>query len=185
MIARVKGRILEINDERVVVDVGGVCYEVLVPQPILQTLSPGSQMELLTYHLVRENSQELYGFDKTGAKRLFEMLLSVSGIGPKSALAIMSLGDEDRLRAAIAGEDVAFLAAANGVGKKSAERTVIELKDKVDPVAGIGKAVTGDDAAAALVSLGYNQNQAAQALSGIEPGLPTETRVKEALKKLS
>lgn len=185
MISRVKGNIIEVGQERIVVDVGGIGYEVLVPNPLLESLRKDEQTELLTYHLVRETAQELYGFADAEAKRLFEQLLAVSGIGPKSALAIMSLGNQNRLRQAIAGEDVAYVASASGVGKKSAERVVVELRDKVGEFLDHGEGAGGDDATAALIALGYNTVQAAQALHGIERDLPTETRVKEALKKLS
>lgn len=185
MISRVTGQIVEVGVGRAVVDVAGVGYELLMPQPVLEKLSVGSNTTLLTYHHVRENAQELYGFDEIDAKALFEQLLGVSGVGPKSALAIMSLGDQQRLRTAIANEDAGFIAAASGVGKRSAERVIVELKDKVGEQAGVHGAPAGDDAVAALMALGYSTSQAVQALKDLGADLSTEARVKAALRKLA
>lgn len=176
---------VEVGVDHVVLDVGGVGYEVLAPQTVLEDLSVGTDSTLLTYHHIRENAHELYGFSEVEAKQLFEQLLGVSGIGPKSALAIMSLGDQQRLRGAIAGEDAAFIATASGVGKRSAERVIVELRDKVGEFLAGSPTPAGDDAAAALVALGYNQAQAAEALRGIDSDLPTEAKVKAALRQLS
>jgi Holliday junction DNA helicase RuvA len=185
MISRVAGQVVELGSDRVVLDVGGLGYEILVPQPLLEKLKIGEPAVLLTHHHVRENIQELYGFAEAEAKLLFEQLLGVSGVGPKSALAIMSLGDQERLRSAIATEDASFIATAVGVGKRSAERVIVELKDKVGDDLDLALAAPADDAAAALKALGYSAAQASQALRGIEPGLPVEIKVKQALRKLS
>lgn len=184
MISRVKGQVVAVELNHVVIETGGIGYEILAPQPLLESLALDDQIQLLTHHHVRENVQELYGFASPEAKSLFEQLLGVSGVGPKSALAIMSLGDEERLRQAIASEDSAFIAAASGVGKRSAERVIVELKDKVGLPGGKTSAATDDDAAA-LLALGYSSAQAAQALRDLPAGLDTGGRVKEALKKLS
>jgi len=185
MISRVNGTVVEVEVDRVVVDVGGLGYEILAPAPVLERLKVGEVAQLLTHHHVRENQQELYGFAETEAKDLFEQLLGVSGVGPKSALAIMSLGDQDRLRQAIAGEDAAFIAAASGVGKRSAERVIVELKDKVGEPQGGPAGRTGDDATAALMALGYNAAQAASALRDLPTEMNLGQKVKAALKKLS
>jgi Holliday junction DNA helicase RuvA len=185
MISRIKGQVIEVGANRVVVDVSGIGYELLVPQPLLDDMKIGAEVELLTHHHVRENLQELYGFADGEAKNLFEHLLGVSGIGPKSALAIMSLGDQQRLRQAIANEDSGLLAAASGVGKRSAERVIVELKDKVGIAGDSVTVVAGDDATAALLALGYNSSQAARALNGLDSELSVEQKVKEALRKLS
>jgi Holliday junction DNA helicase RuvA len=172
----------------VVVDVSGVGYEILVPSPIMEEMSIGGRIRLLTYHHVRENGQELFGFTDRGQKELFTLLLGVSGIGPKGALAIMSLGEHEQIRKAIAGGNAAFLAGAQGVGKKSAERVCVELKDKVGVMGGEVVAIPedgGDDAQTALVTLGYTAAQAAQALAGVDGSLPTEDRVRQALKELA
>lgn len=185
MISRVNGTVVEVGADRVVVDVGGLGYEILAPAPVLENLKAGEDARLLTHHHIRENQQELYGFADAEAKDLFEQLLGVSGIGPKSALAIMSLGDQARLRQAIAGEDAAFIAAASGVGKRSAERVIVELKDKVGELQGGPAGQSGDDATAALMALGYNAPQAAGALRDLPADMELEQKVKAALKKLS
>lgn len=186
MIAQISGVVVDIGLSKAIVDVGGIGYGVLVPASILQKLKLDSPVKFHTYHHVRENTQELYGFDTLLAKELFEQLIGVSGVGPKSALAIMGLAEQDRLRSAIASEDIAFIASAPGVGKRTAERIGVELKDKVGVLAhDTNRPAELDDARAALEALGYNPAQAAQALAGISSDLPTEARVKQALKQLS
>lgn len=187
MIAQISGRVIEQGVDRVVVFTAGVGYEVIVPQPLLEQLSVGSDVTLLTHHHVRENSQELFGFTQSPAKELFELLLSVSGVGPKGALAVMGLGDQSKIRQAIGAGDIAWLAAASGVGKRTAERITVELKDKVGVIGGqvAGGLAVGDDARSALMALGYTASQASHALAEIEAELPTEERVRQALKLLS
>lgn len=186
MISQIKGAVIDSRIGRVVVEVGGLGYEVLVPAPLLEHLRIGQTAQLFTYHHIRENAQELYGFNSADAKELFELLLGVSGVGPKSALAVMGLGEHDRIRRAVAGEDIALIASASGVGKRTSERICVELKDKVGVIAGYAfDERDGDDARAALVALGYSPAQAAQALSEIDAKLSTEERVKKALKELA
>lgn len=187
MIAQISGRVIDQSFDRVVVFVAGIGYEVLVPQPLLSQLPVGQDVTLLTHHHIRENSQELYGFTEGAAKELFEQLLSVSGVGPKGALAVMGLGDQSKIRQAIGAGDVAWLAAASGVGKRTAERITVELKDKVGIIGGqaVGAIMVDDDARSALMALGYSVSQASHALSGIDAKLPTEERVRQALKRLS
>lgn len=187
MIAQISGKVIASSFGRVVVDSSGVGYEILVPLPLLDQLSVGAQVNLLTYHHVRENAQELYGFDQAAAKELFELLIGVSGVGPKSALTVMGLGEQGKIRQAIASGDSAFLAAATGVGKRTAERLSVELKDKVGVIGGKVVAEPGveDDARSALMALGYSAAQAAHALSDVKADLSTEQRVRQALKQLS
>ncbi|HEX9679555.1 MAG TPA: Holliday junction branch migration protein RuvA [Candidatus Saccharimonadales bacterium] len=187
MIARIKGEVAALTHNSVVIDVGGIGYEVLVPAPLLSELSLGSEVQLMTHHHVRENSIDLFGFESNESKYLFELLLGVSSIGPKSALSIMALGRYDQIKQAIAAGNAAFIAGASGVGKKSAEKVCVELKDKLATTAEgelIGLADTGDDALTALLALGYNQQQAAQALAKVDPKLSNEQRVKQALRGL-
>jgi Holliday junction DNA helicase RuvA len=186
MIAHIKGMVTSIDGYRVVIDVGGVGYELRVPVSVAEDLRPQTETILLTYHHVREAAQELFGFDSQGAKDLFELLIGVSSVGPKSALAIMSLGTHEEIRAAIASENVGYIAQATGVGKKSAERISVELKDKVGVMAGnyVGEPTNEDEAFAALLALGYNKAQAAQALAKVSGDLAVEDRVKRALKDL-
>lgn len=177
---------MDIGPNSVVVEASGVGYEVLVPQPVLEDINLSAELTLLTYHHVRDSGQELFGFTNRGQKELFALLLGVSGVGPKGALAIMSLSQHEQVRKAIASGNIAFIAGAQGVGKKSAERIVVELKDKVGVVGGqVVEIPDDDDAHAALMALGYTASQAAQALQNVEIELPTEERVKLALKDLS
>lgn len=186
MIARIRGEVVDIGPNSVVVEAGGVGYEVLIPEPVAQDINLNAELTLLTYHHVRESGQELFGFTSRGQKELFALLIGVSGVGPKGALAIMSLSEHEQVRKAIASGNIVFIAGAQGIGKKSAERIVVELKDKVGVVGGeVVDIPDDDDAHAALMALGYTASQAAQALQGIKNELSTEERVKLALKELS
>ena len=140
---------------------------------------------------VREQSQELYGFSSLAAKKMFELLITVQGVGPKAALAILSLGESETVRNAIANSDAVFIAKASGVGKKTAERVVVDLSDKVGLALRYDNSVlTGtsqpishtDEALEALMALGYNLNDATNALEGIPTDLSTADRVTQALK---
>lgn len=187
MIAQLRGRVVGLDEKSLVLEVGGVGYGIQVPDTYLAGVRLGDEVLVITHHHVKENAMELYGFGDLDSKQLFEWLIGVSGVGPKSAMAVMSLGPQDRIRQAIASDDTAYISAAAGVGKRSAERICIELREKVG-LAGTANALggpAGDDALEALLSLGYNRQQAAMALNKIDKQLPSETRVKEALKNLS
>jgi Holliday junction DNA helicase RuvA len=142
------------------------------------------------YEHIREQAHDLFGFSTRDTQNLFEQLLNVNGVGPKMALNILSIGTAAEVRGAIASADTKTIQRANGVGKRVAERVVVELKDKVG-LAGVDLQSTGilqgdgllmqDEAIEALVSLGYSPVDAAQALKNIDPQLPTEARVKKAL----
>lgn len=190
MIAHVSGVVVEKFGSSVIVDVNGVGYEVQVPAGDFDEIMLNEQVKLHTYHHVREQAEELFGFSTLVAKKLFEMLITVQGVGPKAALAILSLGDSEIVRNAIANSDSAFIAGASGVGKKTAERVVVDLSDKVGlslrsdvDILGRSKtAVKTDEALEALMALGYNLNDASRALEGISTELSTADRVREALK---
>ena len=142
-----------------------------------------------TYHHIREQSQELFGFSSLAAKKLFEMLITVQGVGPKAALAILSLGEAEHVRNAIANADSAYLAKASGVGKKTAEGVVVKLSDKVGMPIIYKRAEgvqtepnTSDEALEALIALGYTLADATKALEGVDGSLSTSKRVREALR---
>lgn len=183
MIASVRGRVIARGIDHVVVDVGGVGYKVFVPrQP------DGEAVLLHTHHVVREDGQFLYGFASREELALFDMLTSVNGVGPRAALALLSVSRAADLAAAIAAGDVAALARAPGVGKKTAERLIVDLRTKVTPFAGAvlpGAARVDDEAAAALQALGYTPAEATAALRGVPPAstATTEERVRAALRK--
>jgi len=190
MIATLLGRVSEKLPEVVILEVGGVGYGVLVPLEDYGRLSSGDDIKLYVYEHIRENSHDLYGFTRLDTKKLFEQLLGVNGIGPKMALNILSVGSVADVRKAIASGDTKFIKAAPGVGKRVAERLVVDLKDKVGLVSTSDDgsifvsdiSANQDEAAQALVGLGYSVQDAAAALSGIDNKLSTEERVKGALK---
>jgi Holliday junction DNA helicase RuvA len=167
----------------VIVEAAGVGYKVFVPrQP------EGDDALLYTHHVVREDGQFLFGFATRDELALFEMLTSVSGVGPRAALALLSVSRPADLAAAIAAGDAAALARAPGVGKKTAERLIVDLRGKVARMSdGALPAAMPieDDAAAALQALGYTAAEAATALRGIPPAsaATTEDRVRAALRK--
>lgn len=192
MISHVKGIVDEKFGNSVVIDVNGVGYEVMVPTPEYEDVKLGETRKFFTYHAVREQSEELYGFSSLTAKRLFELLISVNGVGPKAGIAILSLSDAEEVRNAIANADVAFISKASGVGKKSAERVIVDLRDKVGTPSKygatevkFGKAVTpkNDEALDALMALGFSLKEATVALEEVDPTLSTEERIKKALQK--
>lgn len=189
MIARIKGVVVEKpSANQIIVDVNGVGYEVNVPTIEFEEALIDQDIILYTYDHVRESSRDLFGFTHSASKELFELLLSVSGVGPRGALAIMSLGDAGQIRKAIAGGNVAFVAGAAGVGKRIAERVTVDLKDKVGVVGGQmveDGSDSGDDALDALKALGYSAGQASQALGKVDSSLGTQERIKAALKELA
>lgn len=191
MIATLNGTVSEKLSEQVVLDVGGVGYGLLVTNEDQSVLEAGKEVKLYVYEHIRENSHDLFGFVNLDTKKLFELLLEVNGVGPKMALNMLSIGSADSVKQAIAGGDVKFIQQANGVGKRVAERVVVDLKDKVGLVSvdlentGLlqaGSHLMKDEAVEALVSLGYAPNDAAKALQGIDESLTTQERIKLALK---
>lgn len=191
MIATLKGRVTEKMGELVVLDVNGVGYGVFVPAEDYGKLNNVEQTKLYIYEHIRENSHDLFGFCERDTKALFEQLLGVNGVGPKMALNILSIGSVGEVRQAIASGDLKFIQRASGVGKRVAERVVVELKDKVG-LSGVDLVSTGllqsedllmkDEAIEALVSLGYSPQDAAAALQKIDPNLKVEERIKMVLK---
>lgn len=189
MIAHISGKIAEKFNGSIIVDVSGVGYEVIVPQYEYDKAMLDNSIKLYTYHHIREQSQELFGFSSLAAKKIFELLITVQGIGPKAGIAIMSLGDYEQVRNAIANEDSKYIQKANGVGKKSAERVIVNLKDKVGLATSynteeekVDGDVSGDEALEALVALGFNLKDAILSLKDIPEDLPVSERVKIALK---
>ncbi|MBR0488068.1 Holliday junction branch migration protein RuvA [Candidatus Saccharibacteria bacterium] len=192
MIAHIRGIVAEKFGNSLIVDVNGVGYEMTVPTPDYENVLLDEERKFYTYHAVRENAEELYGFSSLAAKKIFELLLSVQGIGPKAAIAILSLADAEEVRNAIANGDVVFIAKATGVGKKSAERVALELADKVGAPSKYGatevrygKSVASepDEALDALIALGFSLKEATVALENIDSSLSVEERIKLALKK--
>lgn len=188
MIAHISGKIVEKFAGSVIVDVAGVGYEVIVPANEFERAVLGDDIKFYTYHNITDRSQELFGFSSLAAKKLFELLITVQGIGPRAGVAIMSLGETEDVRNSIACEDAKFIQKASGVGKKSAERVILDLKDKVGMAiskhnsVGTNISLASDDALEALIALGFNLNDATKALEQIPRDLPTEERITLALK---
>lgn len=188
MIAHVFGVVAEKFANSIIIDVHDVGYEVQVPAGDFDRAILGEPIKFFTYHHIREQSQELFGFSSLAAKKLFELLITVQGVGPKAALSILSLGDSEVVRNAIASSDGVFIAKASGVGKKTAERVVVDLSDKVGLVTRLSSTPiqtelsTSDEALEALMALGYSLGDASQALSGVATDMTTAERVRQALK---
>lgn len=188
MITHVYGVVAEKFAGAVSVDVAGVGYEVQVAAGDYDSLVLEKKIKLYTYHHVSENAENLYGFSTLAAKKLFELLITVQGVGPKAALAILSLGTVEQVRNAIANGDAAYVTGASGVGKKSADRVIVDLKDKVGLPSKYDVPVqieldTSDEALEALIALGYTLADASKALEGIDTQLSTAQRITLALKE--
>jgi len=192
MIATLNGLVAEKLADVVVLEVGGVGHGLFVTVEDFGQLTQGQTAKLYIYEYIREQAHDLFGFIKLDTKRLFEQLLDVNGVGPRMGLNVLSTGTADEVRQAIASGDTKFIQRANGVGKRVAERLVVELKDKVG-LLGTDLASTGllqseteavkDEAAQALITLGYSVQDATVALAKVDTKLSTEERVKLALKE--
>ncbi|MDQ5971355.1 MAG: holliday junction helicase RuvA [Patescibacteria group bacterium] len=189
MIARLEGTIIYNTDKYIVIDVSGVGYKVFVSTDAMLQTGINEKCAFWIYTAVRENSIDLYGFAKIEELAFFEMLLDVSGIGPKGALGIISVASIDTLSRAIATGDTGYLTKVSGIGKKTAEKIVIELRDKLKAKMGDDHSNTSlraeSDIIEALKSLGYSQNEARDALKNVPNEIEsTNARIKEALKIL-
>lgn len=190
MIATLSGTVSEKFEALVVLDVAGVGYGLLVTNEDYGRLITGQPAKLYVHENIREDSHDLFGFVNYDTQKLFEQLLSVKNVGPKVALAVLGIGSAAVVRGAIASGDVKLLQSAKGVGKRAAEQMVVELRDKVGLVAGAdaedlvtrGGVNTADEAVQALLALGYSEADAQTALQRIDDSLPTEDRIRLALK---
>jgi Holliday junction DNA helicase RuvA len=184
VIARLRGRPIARRPEGLVLDVNGVGYLVAATPGVLRRAQGADEVVVETYLVVREDVLALYGFADAGERELFEHLISVNGVGPKMALAILSGSTAAELRRAISLEDTKRFEAIPGIGTKTAQRVVLELKEKIG-IAPVGEAEPGDHLAArdALVELGYTMVDAERALAEVDPDLSAEERVRQALRK--
>jgi len=188
VIARLRGRLVGRTPEGIVVDVGGVGYLVAATPAAVRAVGRGDEVTVETYLHVREDALQLYGFADADERDLFTLLLGVNGVGPKVALAVVSGSPAAELRRAIVLGDHARFQAIPGIGRKTAERIVLELKERVGPPAAVADAgappVAGGaaDARAALVELGWSALEAEQALAQLDPELPVEEQVRLALR---
>jgi Holliday junction DNA helicase RuvA len=183
MIRRLRGTTVAAEGEAIVLDVGGIGYLVQTTGSARRKAQGGGEVALETYLHVREDALQLYGFAEPAERELFELLLSVSGVGPKAALAIVSGSSPVELRRAVVLEDTARFQAIPGIGKKTAQRVVLELKEKLGSAAEApepkGELVARD----ALVQLGFSVVDAERALAEVDPELPAEERVRLALRR--
>ena len=204
MIAYLKGEVVVIEEDKLILECGTIGYNISMPASALDgTLRPGQEVKIHTHLHVREDAMQLYGFLTRDDLKMFRMLLGVSGIGPKAALGILSGLSADELRFAVLSDDVKTISRAPGVGKKTAQKMILELKDKLDlqeafdtktmHVQDASQAETGDladarkEAVQALTALGYCGSEALRAVKQVDmsPDMNVEEILKQALKKMN
>jgi holliday junction DNA helicase RuvA len=191
MIGRITGTLIEKNPPQVVVDVSGVGYEVDVPMSTFYHLpATGERVSLHTQLIIREDAHLLFGFATEGERIAFRQLLKVSGVGPKVALAVLSGLSVNDLAAAIAVQDAGMLTRIPGIGKKTAERLLLELRDKFKASGALSSAAvpaqgSGSDVLNALIALGYNEREALSAIKQLPADVAVTDGIRLALKYLS
>ena len=200
MIGYVKGEVAGIYEDRIVLEVGGIGYNIYMPASSLDLIdSAGVQIKVYTYLLVREDALQLYGFLTKDDLDLYKLLISVNGIGPKGALALLSVMTSDELRFAILAGDSKTIGKAPGIGPKTAQRVIIDLKDKIDISAAFDDNMTAhnedkaskglgsvrEEAAEALVALGYSQTESYKAVKSVDASYDdVESVIKQALAQI-
>ena len=187
MISRLRGKAVAWDADGLVMDVNGIGYRLFATPAAVKKADGADEVVLETHLHVREDAMQLFGFADADERELFEQLLSVSGVGPKVALAIVSGYSPGELRRAIVREDDALFQSIPGIGKKTAQRVVLELKEKIAPLAAVDAPHLGAGdghivARDALVELGYSPAEAEQRLAAVDPDLPPAERVREALR---
>ena len=190
MIGRIHGKLLEKRPPQIVVDVQGVGYELDVPMSTFYQLpATGAEVTLFTHLVVREDAHQLYGFASESERKAFRQLLKISGVGARTAMAVLSGLSVSDLREAVSAQDGGRLTRIPGIGKKTAERLLLELRDKLDAVAAASAAARGDgqvgDITNALHALGYNDREAGWAIKQLPAGLAVAEGIRQALKLLS
>lgn len=187
MIGHISGTVLAIRDQHLVVSTGGVGYKVAALKETIMRSAVGAEVSFWTYLAVREDALDLYGFRDESELRFFELLLTVSGIGPKSALSILDIASVETLRSAIAAGNASYLTNVSGIGKKTAEKIVLELKDKVakEGVDSTGALKGDQEALEAMRALGYSASEARDVLRQVPTSIESgNDRLREALKLL-
>jgi Holliday junction DNA helicase RuvA len=191
LIGRITGTLLEKHPPQLLVDVGGVGYEIDVPMSTFYHLpATGTRVTLHTHLIVREDAHLLYGFASDDERQLFRQLLKISGVGAKMALALLSGMSATELAQAVAAQDAGRLTRVPGIGKKTAERLLLELRDKLPAFApavhgAAVAAVSSNDVLNALLALGYNDREAAAAIKQLAPDLSVSDAIRQALRFLS
>lgn len=188
MIAHISGEVITKQEKYVVVDVSGVGYKLHVSPSVLEHTKTGERISLWTHLVVKEDALDLYGFTEEKEVAFFEMLIGISGVGPKSALGIMGVAPLETLKAAIAAGDTSYLTKVSGIGKKNAEKIVLELKDKLGGISyetTQGAMKEESDVVEALEALGYSTAEAREALKHVPDTVEgASAKIKEALKHL-
>ena len=202
MIAFIQGELCEVGQDTIIVACQGIGYEIQVPVSVAQSLpNPGNRVKIYTYTYVREDALGLFGFLTRDDLTVFKLLITVNGVGPKAALAILSSMTADELRLAILAEDAKAISKAPGIGPKTAKRMIIELKDKLDlesmidnhgdsstyaPGNAEAAASVRDEVIMALTALGYSNTEAVRAVRAVSGAdeMDSETLLKQALKKI-
>ena len=191
MIRALRGTLEAVGSDWLVVGMGGVSLQVFAPSSVLGSLGPsGSQVHLHTHLVVREDALSLYGFPTEEGLRVFELLLGVSGVGPRLALSVLSGISPETLAQAIVAGDEGTLSAVSGVGKRTAARIIVELKGKLEEEWPVAVAAQGDDRGeviGALLALGYTPSEARRAVAALpqDPSWSVEDQVREALRNLA
>lgn len=201
MYSYIKGELVEIMDDIIVVEAGQIGYNIHIPASMIDNFTgTGQDVKIYTYLQVKEDDMQLYGFLTRDDLNIFKLLLGVNGIGPKGALAVLSVMTPDDLRFAVLGEDAKAIAKAPGIGTKTAQRVILELKDKLSledafeaKTAHVAEANTNslssvkNEAIQALVALGYSSSEALKAINGVEftENITVEEVLKEALKQMA
>ena len=191
MIGRISGKLVAKHPPRIMVDVGGVGYELDVPMSTFYQLpATGNEVTLLTHLIVREDAHQLYGFSTEQEQHVFRQLLRISGVGARTALAVLSGMSVADLHHAVREQDGGRLTRVPGIGKKTAERLLLELRDKLEratvaATAAAGAASSGNDIVNALLALGYNDREAAWAVKQLSAGTGVTEGIRQALKLLS
>lgn len=190
MISFIRGKILNKRKSFIILEAHDVGYQVFLNPSFFAELTTGQSVELYTHQYIKEDALDLYGFRSLEELEMFELLLSISGVGPKSALGILAVANPEELKTSISRGDYSMLTKVSGVGKKTAERIVLELRDKIanieiTPTAGGTSIDSSGDEIDALISLGYSLQQAREALRAVDPKIvDSSERIREALKKM-
>jgi Holliday junction DNA helicase RuvA len=184
MIARISGTLIGTTDRFVLIETHGIAYRVFTTSETLLKHAQSSQLTLWTTHIVREDTEELFGFETQSDQDLFELLLGVSGIGPKSALGVMNIATIGTIARAVNTNDVSYLTKISGIGRKTAEKIILELRDKLPDLYPESSSPSSHDTIDALIALGYSESQARETIRGLDETLDTQTKIREALKLL-
>ncbi|MDQ5944333.1 MAG: holliday junction helicase RuvA [Patescibacteria group bacterium] len=184
MIARLEGAVATRDYDRIVLDVHGVGYELIVPVRDIASVELGEKVAFFVAENIREDSYDLYGFRIEAERQLYRKLVSVNGVGAKMAHAIVSTYDAETLTTIIDAEEIARLSQVSGVGRKTAQRIILELRGKLVAGDSVGAAKSADPALQALIQLGYRVDQAQAALKDVDTSLDTSERVRQALREI-